>query len=78
MVDNGIHIDGTPTINWYETSIAPERLWEACYRYLVQDLRFRMHKARELSGIAAHRSEDYVDMAVDHSVYTSVASEVSI
>ena len=28
-------------INWHDRSLAPERLWGACYRDLVQDLKSR-------------------------------------
>jgi hypothetical protein len=38
-------------------------------------LRLRIHKARKLNPIGTHRSEDYVDMAVDESIETSVPSE---
>ena len=124
MVDNAVQFGGSLTINWHDRSIAPERLWDACYRDLVQDLknrgawfstasqaiswfrkrrsaafetqciepgavrakvtvdhgdnlpglRLRIHKARESSGIGAHGSEDYVDMAIDESVGTRVPS----
>src|SRR5206468_300914 len=29
------------TINWHDRSIFPERLWETCYRELVEDLKIR-------------------------------------
>ena len=29
------------TINWHDRSLAPERLWGACYRDLVQDMKDR-------------------------------------
>jgi hypothetical protein len=38
-------------------------------------LRLRIHNARKLSGIGAHRSEDYVDMAVDESTAAHLPSE---
>jgi hypothetical protein len=40
-------------------------------------LRLRIHKSRKPSGTGAHRSEDYVDIAVDESVDISVPSEPS-
>jgi hypothetical protein len=40
-------------------------------------LQLRIHKARKSGPIGACRSEDYVDMAVDESVDTSVPSEAS-
>jgi hypothetical protein len=40
-------------------------------------LRLRIHKARNPCGTGAHRSEDYVDIAVDESVDNSVSSEPS-
>jgi peptidoglycan/xylan/chitin deacetylase (PgdA/CDA1 family) len=42
----------------------------------VPGLRLRIHKARQLGPIGTHRSEDYVDMAVEESIESSVPSEV--
>ncbi len=39
MVDNAVQFGGCFTINWHDRSIAPERLWDGCYRDLVQELR---------------------------------------
>ena len=41
MVDNAVQFGGCLTINWHDRSLSPERLWHACYRDLVQDLRSR-------------------------------------
>ncbi len=41
MVDNAVRFGGTLTINWHDRSVAPERLWEVCYRDMVQDLKSR-------------------------------------
>ena len=41
MADNAARFGGTLTINWHDRSIAPERLWGASYRDLIQDLRSR-------------------------------------
>jgi peptidoglycan/xylan/chitin deacetylase (PgdA/CDA1 family) len=41
MVDNSVQFGGSLTINWHDRSIAPERLWDAPYRDLLQDLRNR-------------------------------------
>jgi hypothetical protein len=41
MLDNAVRFGGCITINWHDRSIAPERLWGACYRDLVQDLKSR-------------------------------------
>ncbi len=41
MMDNAIRFGGSVTINWHDRSIAPERLWDACYRDLIQDLKSR-------------------------------------
>jgi hypothetical protein len=41
MADNAVQFGGCLTINWHDRSIAPERLWDACYRDLVQDLKSR-------------------------------------
>jgi hypothetical protein len=41
MVDNVGWFGGCLTINWHDRSLSPERLWHACYRDLVQDLRSR-------------------------------------
>ncbi len=40
-------------------------------------LHLRVRKARKPSGTAAHRSEDYVDIAVDENVDNSVPSKPS-
>jgi len=40
-------------------------------------LRLRIHKARNLGPISAHRSEDYVDTAVSESIETTVPSEAA-
>jgi hypothetical protein len=41
MVDNAVEFGGCITINWHDRSLAPERLWGACYRDLVQDMKDR-------------------------------------
>jgi hypothetical protein len=41
MLDNAARFGGCLTINWHDRSIAPERLWHACYRDLLQDLKTR-------------------------------------
>ncbi len=41
MVNNAVQFGGCMTINWHDRSLAPERLWDACYRELVQDLKDR-------------------------------------
>ncbi len=41
MVDNAAHHGGCLTVNWHDRSLAPERLWGACYRDLVQDMKAR-------------------------------------
>ncbi len=41
MVDNAVHFGGCLTINWHDRSIAPERLWDTCYREVVEDLKGR-------------------------------------
>ncbi len=41
MVDNAVQFGGCLTINWHDRSIAPERLWGACYRDVVEDLKSR-------------------------------------
>jgi hypothetical protein len=40
-------------------------------------LRLRIHKSRKPSGTDAHRSENYVDIAVDESIDNSVPSKPS-
>ena len=34
MVDNALNFGGCITMNWHDRSLAPERLWGACYRNL--------------------------------------------
>jgi hypothetical protein len=41
MVDNAVNFGGCVTINWHDRSLAPERIWDACYRELVQDMKNR-------------------------------------
>lgn len=41
MADNAVKFGGTLTVNWHDRSVVPERLWNACYRDLIQDLRRR-------------------------------------
>ncbi len=41
MADNTVQFGGCLTINWHDRSVAPERLWDACYRDLIADLRSR-------------------------------------
>jgi hypothetical protein len=41
MVENAVQFGGCLTINWHDRSIAPERLWDACYRDLLEDLKIR-------------------------------------
>jgi hypothetical protein len=41
MVDNAVDFGGCITINWHDRSLAPERVWDACYRDLVQDMKDR-------------------------------------
>lgn len=41
IADNAVQFGGCLTINWHDRSIGPERLWDACYRDLVQDLKSR-------------------------------------
>jgi hypothetical protein len=39
LIDNVSHFGGCITTNWHDRSLAPERLWETCYRDLLQDLK---------------------------------------
>jgi hypothetical protein len=41
MVDGAVRFGGCFTINWHDRSLSPERLWYACYRELIQDLKNR-------------------------------------
>jgi len=41
MVDLAVRFGGCFTINWHDRSLAPERLWYACYRDLIQELKNR-------------------------------------
>jgi hypothetical protein len=125
MADKGIHYGGCITINWHDRSLAPERLWGACYRELIQDLktrgawfatagqavswfrkrraaafetdsiepgsvrakvapcdrddlpglRLRLHNARTSGPSGLLRSMDFVDVKIDKSIESGVASE---
>jgi len=41
LSDDAVQFGGCLTINWHDRSLAPERLWDACYRDLVQDWKSR-------------------------------------
>jgi len=41
LVDNAAQFGGCLTTNWHDRSLAPERLWDACYRDLLQGLKNR-------------------------------------
>jgi hypothetical protein len=41
MIDNVADFGGCITINWHDRSLAPERVWDACYRDLVQNMKKR-------------------------------------
>ena len=41
IVDNADHFGGVLTINWHDRSVVQERLWDACYRDLLADLKSR-------------------------------------
>jgi peptidoglycan/xylan/chitin deacetylase (PgdA/CDA1 family) len=39
MIDDAVRFGGCFTTNWHDRSLAPERLWDECYRGLLQDLK---------------------------------------
>ena len=39
MLANAVRFGGCITINWHDRSTAPERLWDACYRELLRELK---------------------------------------
>ena len=41
LVDNAVRFGGCLTINWHDRSLAPERLWDDCYRAFIQELKSR-------------------------------------
>jgi hypothetical protein len=41
MVDNALQFGGVLTTNWHDRSLLPERLWDASYRKLLQDMKDR-------------------------------------
>ena len=41
LLDNAVQFGGCLTINWHDRSLAPERIWAAYYRDLVQELKNR-------------------------------------
>jgi hypothetical protein len=41
LADNFSRLGGCITVNWHDRSLSPERLWYACYRDLVEDLKSR-------------------------------------
>lgn len=127
LVDNVIYYGGCITINWHDRSLSPERLWCACYRDLIQDLknrgawfatagqaivwfqkrrsvafetdgvetdsvlakmsavqddslpglRLRIHNARASCEIGAHKSDEYIDMALNKNIGDRVLCGIS-
>ena len=41
MVENAVRFGGVLTVNWHDRSIAPERLWDAAYIHLLDELKTR-------------------------------------
>ncbi|HEY6945938.1 MAG TPA: hypothetical protein VI431_12420 [Candidatus Acidoferrum sp.] len=41
LAENAVKFGGCLSINWHDRSIAPERLWGACYRDFVDELKAR-------------------------------------
>lgn len=41
MAENAARFGGALTINWHDRSLAPERLWNECYRDLLEELKSR-------------------------------------
>jgi len=41
MVDNTVDFGGCITTNWHDRSLAPERIWDSCYRDLLEDMKNR-------------------------------------
>jgi hypothetical protein len=41
MVGNMVELGGCMTTNWHDRSLAPERMWGACYRELIAELKER-------------------------------------
>jgi peptidoglycan/xylan/chitin deacetylase (PgdA/CDA1 family) len=41
LIDNAVEFGGCFTINWHDRSVAPERNWDASYRFLLQELKAR-------------------------------------
>jgi hypothetical protein len=39
MIDKAVRLGGCFTVNWHDRSLVPERLWDACYRDVIDDLR---------------------------------------
>ena len=41
LVDNAVKFGGCITTNWHDRSLLPERVWDTCYRSLIEDLKER-------------------------------------
>jgi hypothetical protein len=41
MFDNAVRFGGVLTINWHDRSLAPERLWDGCYRSSLAEMKSR-------------------------------------
>jgi hypothetical protein len=41
FVDRVVQFGGCLTINWHDRSLMPERMWDTCYRDLIQELKIR-------------------------------------
>ncbi len=78
MVDNAVRFGGCLTINWHDRSTAPERLWGAPYRDLIQDLKARgawFATAREaVSWFGKRRSVEFEE---DPTYPSSVRAKIS-
>ena len=79
LIENAMRFGGVLTVNWHDRSLAPERLWVAPYRNLLEDLKSRgvwFATAREaVSWFKKRRSTRIDDIAYNGN---TVRARVSI
>jgi peptidoglycan/xylan/chitin deacetylase (PgdA/CDA1 family) len=72
ILGNAVSFGGALTINWHDRSIAPERLWDSCYRELLVDLKRRgawfATAGQAVSWFRKRRSATFESDSIDQSV----------
>ncbi|WP_353063301.1 hypothetical protein RBB77_18715 [Tunturibacter psychrotolerans] len=78
LTDNVSDLGGCITINWHDRSLVSERLWDACYRSLIQDLKDRKAWfATAGQAVAWFRKRRSVVFDIDGSKPNAVRAKVT-